>query len=253
MLASSQILNNLKNNGYNWLPDYKDILTKIWTRIEVFFNEDETVLSALWSSFKRNKTQYIGIIFITTKRCFTLECEENNINVKYTPLQMYNLEKIKVQFSKEKNSLNYVSLVNDAFDNGTTFACPNRQVVTHFIETLRGIINGEVEILPDSDNPLLAENEKEQFIDENLKKANQQVEHKIQKKYDKFEDTKKIKEKPDKSFNQKKIKEKPIKFKKAKEEKVDEYANKWKSKLWIMWFLLPLIIFVIIIVVIILL
>gem|GEM_PF-6693367 len=139
---------------------------------------------------------------------------------------MYNLEKIKVQFSKEKNSLNYVSLVNDAFDNGTTFACPNRQVVTHFIETLRGIINGEVEILPDSDNPLLAENEKEQFIDENLKKANQQVEHKIQKKYDKFEDTKKIKEKPDKSFNQKKIKEKPIKFKKAKEEKVDEYANK---------------------------
>ncbi|ARU91945.1 hypothetical protein SCLARK_001420 [Spiroplasma clarkii] len=182
MLEAAKIKQNLASNGYNWLPNYKNILTSVWAHIEVFFDEDETVQSALWASFKRDTEDYIGIVFITSKRCFTVECVENQTHVKYTPIQIYNLEKIQVQFSQSKTGLNYVSLVSDSFGNGTTFACPSQEVVNHFIDTLKGKTGSTIEFLPDSDDPLLAENEKEQLIDEDLNKATVVPPHKFQKK-----------------------------------------------------------------------
>lgn len=243
MLSTADIKKDLASNGYKWLPNYKSILTDVWAHAEMFFDEDESVQSALWCSFKRENVDFIGVIFITTKRCFTVECVENQSQVKYTPIQVYNLEKIQVQFAETNGKLNYVSLVSDSFGNGTTFACPNKDVVNHFIETLKGKTNGTIEFLPDSDDPLLAENEKEQLIDEDLNKAKEAP---PQKKPPKIEEIKPIEEFDGWRKETTIAEEKEVVIKKVnkkKEKKVDPkgYGSNFQSKLWLLWLLLPLV------------
>ncbi|KAF5298097.1 hypothetical protein FQR65_LT19618 [Abscondita terminalis] len=82
----------------------------------------------------------------------------------------------KIQYQPgEGNELSYLSMLNDSFGNGITFGCPSKEVTEHFLTTLRGVSNAEIEVLPPSDKPLLAENEKEQVVDE---EPNRQDEHK---------------------------------------------------------------------------
>src|SRR5699024_4340881 len=97
----------------------------------------------------------IGIVFITSKRTFTLEVKDGTgvANVRYLPFDSYSLEKIQFQPSSSDSGLNYVSLQNDSFGNGITFATPNRLVAEHFIETLSGKSNAIIEVLPESDTP----------------------------------------------------------------------------------------------------
>ncbi|AKX33979.1 hypothetical protein SLITO_v1c03240 [Spiroplasma litorale] len=249
MKSVSIIKNELESNGYNWLPSYKNIYEKVWYNMETYFDDDESVLSALWASFKRYDEEMIGIVFITTKRTFTLEIidNQNSTQVRYLPFDSYSLHKILVQYSKSDSKLNYLSLQNDSFGNGITFACPNKKVMKHFVDTLRGVTGGDIEILPDSDDPLLAKNEKEQLIDEDLEKAKEVVPHKYEEKH---EEQKPIQEsdlwKKSSFVNEEKevpIQIVPIKQEK-KQKKVSEYASKWKSKLWLLWLLIPIFIIV---------
>ncbi|ASP28083.1 hypothetical protein SCORR_v1c03090 [Spiroplasma corruscae] len=245
MKSINDIKVDLEKNGYSWAPTYKNINEKVWSNMETYFDEDENVLSALWASFKRYEEDMIGIVFITSKRTFTIEVldNENNTQIRYLPFDSYSLQKILVQYSKSDSKLNYVSLQNDSFGNGITFATPNKKVLKHFVDTLKGVTGGEIEILPDSDDPLLAENEKEQLIDENLEKAK---ENKPRKREEKHEEQEKVQESPmwkKSSFNNEE-KEVPLKLvieKRPKKSKLkSEYANKWKTKLWLLWFLLPI-------------
>lgn len=245
MKTSLEIVEDLAKNGYNWMPNYKNILEKVWSNMETYFNENEEVLSALWASFKRYDDDMLGVVFITTKRTFTLEVLDNDSNtqIRYLPFDSYRLEKIQLQLAKTPKRLNYVSLQSDSFGNGITFATPNKDVAKHFIDTLRGSTNGVIEILPESDDPLLANNEKEQVIDEDLEKAKEIVPHKHEKKH---EELKPIEENPNwrkapPLNSQKEVEIKIVPPKKEKKPKIrkEGYASKWKSKLWLCWFLLP--------------
>ncbi|QGS51803.1 hypothetical protein [Spiroplasma tabanidicola] len=245
MLTTLQIKEDLAKAGYNWLPNYKDILEKVWANMEQYFDDDESVKSALWASFKRYEEPSIGIVFITSKRTFTVETADNGTNtqLRYLPFDSYSLQKIQMQLAKN-SGLSYVSLLNDSFGNGITFGCPNRNVVQHFVETLRGSSNAEIEILPESDDPLLAENEKEQLIDENLNKVQENKPHKFEMKH---EDKTPMKEHdlwrkapPENSQKEVEIKIVPPKKVKPDKQKLTGYASKWKSKLWLLWFLLPM-------------
>ncbi|AHI52730.1 hypothetical protein [Spiroplasma culicicola] len=246
MRTSLQIREDLASTGYIWMPNYKDILTKVWANMETYFDDDETVMSALWASFKRYEDEMVGIVFITSKRTFTLEVADNNLNaqIRYLPFDSYSLQKIQLQLSKSGNGLNYVSLLNDSFGNGITFATPNKDVAVHFVETLRGKTSGQIEVLPESDDPLLAENEKEQVIDEDLNKAKEVVPHKFEKKHEEIKPMKEHdgwrKAPPDNRQKDVEIKIVPAKEEKKKKVKSATYAAKWQSKSWLLWFLLPI-------------
>ncbi|AGR41016.1 hypothetical protein [Spiroplasma taiwanense] len=247
MKSSIQIKKDLASQGYIWTPNYKDILEKVWAHTETYFDDDEKVLSALWASFKRYDEQMVGVVFITSKRTFTLEVVDNNINsqIRYLPFDSYSLQKIQLQLSKTDNALSYVSLQNDSFGNGITFGTPNKKVAQHFVDTLRSKTNGKIEILPESDNPLLAENEKEQLIDEDLNKAKQVVPHKFEEKHEEIKPMKEHDgwrkapvENKDKEVEIKIVPpKKPLKDKKIK---ATGYAKNWKSKMWLLWFILPI-------------
>ncbi|QEH61714.1 hypothetical protein SCHIN_v1c05170 [Spiroplasma chinense] len=246
MRTSLQIREDLARTGYIWMPNYKDILVKVWANMETYFDDDESVESALWASFKRYDEEMIGIVFITTKRTFTIEVIDGNDNaqIRYLPFDSYSLQKIQLQLSKSGTGLNYVSLLNDSFGNGITFATPNKDVAQHFVDTLRGKTNGEIEKLPDSDDPLLAENEKEQVIDENLEKAEEIVPHKFEKKHEEIKPMKEHdgwrKAPPDNRDKEIEIKIVPAKPEKPKKVKKDGYASKWQSKTWMFWFAIPI-------------
>ncbi|WP_339021567.1 hypothetical protein [Spiroplasma endosymbiont of Atherix ibis] len=246
MKTSTQLKEELASQGYIWMPNYKDILEKVWSQTETYFDEDEEVLSALWASFKRYEDEMIGIVFITTKRTFTLEILDNDTSkqIRYLPFDSYSLQKIQLQFSKNSGGLHYVSLQNDSFGNGVTFATPSREVAQHFVDTLAGRTNGEIEILPDSDNPLLAENEKEQAIDEDLNKVKEKIPHKFEEKH---EEIKPMKEQEGWRKAPVEAKEKVVEIKvvppkkvKPKKDKKGTYGSKWNSNLWLLWFLFPI-------------
>ncbi|QHX36565.1 hypothetical protein [Spiroplasma sp. BIUS-1] len=245
MKTSMQIKEELASQGYIWMPTYKDILQKVWYQTETYFDDDETVLSALWASFKRYEDDMVGVVFITTKRTFTLEILDNDSStqIRYLPFDSYSLQKIQLQFAKNAGGLHYVSLQNDSFGNGVTFATPNREVAQHFVDTLAGRTNGEIEILPDSDNPLFAENEREQLIDENLNKAEEVVPHKFEKKHEEIKPMKEFdgwrKAPPEAKEKVVEIKVVPPKKVKPKKEKKGGYGSKWQSKTWLFWFILP--------------
>ncbi|QBQ07573.1 hypothetical protein SGLAD_v1c03740 [Spiroplasma gladiatoris] len=245
MLSTYKIKQDLAKTGYNWFPNYKDILEKVWANMESYFDDDEEVQSALWASFKRYEDKNIGIVFITSKRTFTIETADSDANtqVRYLPIDSYSLQKIQMQLAKS-GGLNYVSLQNDSFGNGITFACPNPDVVKHFVETLRGRSNAEIEILPESDEPLLANNEIKQVIDKDLNKAKENKPHKFEEKH---EDKAPMKEHdlwrkapPENIQKEVVIKVVPPKKVKPDKKKITGYASKWKSKLWLLWFLLPI-------------
>ncbi|AKU79558.1 hypothetical protein [Spiroplasma turonicum] len=253
MKSVTDIKQELESNGYNWLPNYKNIAERVWLKMETYFDEDEKVLSALWASFKRYEEEMIGIVFITSKRTFTIEVQDdyNSSQIRYLPFDSYSLQKILVQYSKTDSKLNYVSLQNDSFGNGITFATPSKKVLKHFIDTLRGVTGGDIEILPDSDEPLLAENEKEQLIDKDLEKAKENKPHKFEEKHE--EELPKVKESNmwKKSSFVNEQKEVPIKIVPAKlpkqKKKVSGYATKWKSKTWLLWFLIPLLLIIVLV------
>ncbi|AGR42022.1 hypothetical protein [Spiroplasma diminutum] len=247
MKTNMQIKEELASQGYIWMPAYKNILQRVWQHTETYFDDDETVLSALWASFKRYEDKMVGIVFITDKRTFTLEILDNDLStqIRYLPFDSYSLQKIQLQFSKNSGGLHYVSLQNDSFGNGVTFGTPNKDVAQHFVDTLSGRTNGKIEILPDSDNPLLAENEREQVIDENLEKAKEVVPHKFEKKHEEIKPMKEFdqwrKAPPEAKDKVVEIKVVPPKKVKQKKDKKGTYAEKWKSKTWLLWFLLPVI------------
>ncbi|AOG60281.1 hypothetical protein SHELI_v1c03260 [Spiroplasma helicoides] len=247
MKTSTDIKNDLAKNGYSWLPNYKNILERIWANMETYFDENEEVKSALWASFKRFDSPKVGIVFITNKRTFTVEGDDidGSHQIGYLPFDKYGIQKIQLQLAKTSAGMNYVSLQNDSFGNGITFATPNADVAKHFIDTLRGETDGEIEILPDSDDPLLAENEKPQLIDENLEKSKEKPPHVRQKKHKEEKEPMKAHDLWNRAPLSNKEKEVPIKIVPPKKVKPDKkiktgYASKWKSKTWILWFLLPI-------------
>ncbi|WP_342258431.1 hypothetical protein [Spiroplasma endosymbiont of Dioctria linearis] len=246
MKTSAKIKEELAQQGYIWLPTYKNILEKVWQHSETYIDEDEIVLSALWASFKRYDENMIGIVFITSKRTFTLEIsdDDSSTQIRYLPFDSYSLQKIQLQFSKNAGGLHYVSLQNDSFGNGITFGTTNREVAQHFVDTLSGRTNGDIEMLPDSDEPLLAENEREQFIDEDLNKAKEKKPHKFEKKHEEIKPIKEFeqwrKAPPEAKDKNVEIKIVPPKKEKPKKDKKKGYGVKWKSKTWLLWFLLPI-------------
>jgi hypothetical protein len=245
MKEISQIKKDLAANGYSWMPTYRDILPRVWSQMETYFDDDESVLSALWSSFKRYDEDMVGIVFITSKRTFTLEVQEHsqNANVRYLPFDSYSIEKIQFQPSATPEGLNYVSLQNDSFGNGITFGTPNRKVAEHFIETLAGRSNAVIEVLPDSDDPLLAQNEKEQVVDPDANKVQEREDHKFEEKHEeevKVQDQE-LWHKQD-PFMEKPVKIKAVKAKKTKQERetTSRYGTKRKNYVWLLWFIFPL-------------
>lgn len=128
----------------------------------------------------------IGIVFITSNRMFTLELPINSQNpmIRYVPSDRYSVEKIQYQPQSAPGEQNYVSLQNDSFGNGITFATRDKKPAEHFIETLSKHSNAIIEVLPESDDPLLATNEKEQVVDPEADKPEVQEEHKFEKKHE---------------------------------------------------------------------
>ncbi|KAJ3619882.1 hypothetical protein Zmor_008715 [Zophobas morio] len=128
----------------------------------------------------------IGIVFITSSRMFTLELPVNSANpmIRYVPSDRYSVEKIQYQPQSAPGELNYVSLQNDSFGNGITFSTRDKKAAEHFIETLSKNSNAIIEVLPESDDPLLAANEKEQVVDPEADKPETPEEHKFEKKHE---------------------------------------------------------------------
>lgn len=245
MKSSLDVRKDLAKNGYNWQPQYKEILTKVWSQMETYFDDDEEVMSALWSSFKRYDTEMMGIVFITSKRTFTLEVMDDQASnqCRYLPFDSFSLEKIQFQPSASKEGLNFVSLQSDSFGNGITFGTPNRQVAEHFIETLKGRTNGVIEVLPESDDPLLANNEREQVVDEEAPTAKENIDHKLEEKHEEevpIQEQEMWRKAPAENYEKEvEIKIVPSKPPKPKKVKDGGYGSKFKSKLWLLWFLLP--------------
>ncbi|WP_338972934.1 PH domain-containing protein [Spiroplasma endosymbiont of Panorpa germanica] len=148
-----KIREELEAKGWIWFPNYKNIEVKIWPNIETYFDNDETILSALWASFKRYDLEMVGMIFITDKRIFTLEIEDNNStnNIRYVPIDMLKVDKVEFKKSVESDGLNSIHLQNDTYGNGIEFNTPNKKVAQHFLNTLAGI--SEIEIVEINDEP----------------------------------------------------------------------------------------------------
>ncbi|AHI53719.1 hypothetical protein SSABA_v1c03070 [Spiroplasma sabaudiense Ar-1343] len=141
-----QIRSDLEKNGWLWPPNYKDIEVKIWPNIETYFDAEETVLSALWASFDRFETPMVGMVFITDKRIFTIEINDDakSDNVRYVPIDSYRIDKIEYKKAKSDDDLNEINLLNDTFGSGVKFKTPNRKVAQHFLNTLGGVSDVEI-------------------------------------------------------------------------------------------------------------
>lgn len=250
-MKNSQTINQeLAKYGYVWPPTYKNILIQVWSQMETYFDEDEEVKTALWSSFKRYDVEMIGVVFITTKRTFTLESpEQNGTQIRYLPFDKYSIKKIEYQKSLTKGGLNYLLMKNDDFGNQITFACPNQDVTDHFIKILKGDVDIEVENLPPSDEDIekVIESKNKSTEDKSektipiAKSSKKEVEEVIDK------DEKPMKENPlwVNAIENPEIKEVvseivPGKQPSKKAKRQLSYASKFKSKKWILWFLIPI-------------
>ncbi|AXK51094.1 hypothetical protein [Spiroplasma alleghenense] len=142
-----KIREELAAKGWVWPPNYKDIETRIWPFIETYFDNDESLLSALWASFERFNSPMIGMIFITDKRIFTVEIDDDNIknNIRYVPIDKFKIDKIEFKKAKSNEELNLINLQSDTYGGGIEFYTPNKKVAQHFLNTLSGI--SEIEII----------------------------------------------------------------------------------------------------------
>ncbi|WP_342268442.1 hypothetical protein [Spiroplasma endosymbiont of Aspidapion aeneum] len=262
MKAYEQIMSELGANGYNWVPqNFKNLDEKIWIRMGEYFNESEVVLSALWCSFEDADGKKNGIIFITSERSFVLDVNDttNSVKIKYTPYNIFSSTKCQTQFSSTTKGMNYISLDIQGYQDLRTYECPNKLVAKHFIDTLLNRVSDiDYEELPESDDPLISENKKEQLIDEELEKVKEQFDHNFKEKNPDeidYEDSPLWNKAPAENYEKEvEIKTVPIKEmvkqpnSRPKKEVSELYASKMRSKIWCIWFIIPILILTIMLV-----
>ncbi|WP_338970679.1 hypothetical protein [Spiroplasma endosymbiont of Labia minor] len=238
-----KIKEELGNNGWNWPPKDEQISNNVWHKMEQYFNDNEEVKSLMWAWFSREEIPLIGIVAITNLRTFTIEIRSDNdkANLRYVPVDNYKVDKVQFQAPKSENGFTYVQILNDTFGNGITFKTTSLAMARHFVNTLKGVISGDIEELEPSDEPILSENEKK--FDSKTKP----LENKIKQKPKSLnEDDKKLLD----QSNWKKVSDNPknqiVKIKKvefnksSKKEKINKYGSKAKSFVWLLWFLIPI-------------